>query len=565
MVGVFAVSCLGRSERDCRRLTASGVSAQALIRELAIQLAELTHRWVDPVAFTKMCWPWVTLYDKQREMLYSVEFNKSTYVKSANMMGKDFIAGILIVKNFVCHPEVRILGTSVTDAQLGVLRSEVNRFIETSKVPLLKKHGGLLDVNYNGVTKLLPDKSGEDKTSYVKFMTTSTGEALAGHHAEWTLLVADEASGLTKQVKTFTEGWAKKDFIFGNPHECQNFWREGCDQGDILDDSGETYLRKIIDINCYDSPNVRAGIAKEKLGLPVGDDVIKGVLSYGEFKFRMKMWDDIRKCVGLFAKFYVGKELRLYPPAWINASHEFLKLMNMSMQAKALGVDPAEGGDNTSMSVVNDFGLLELQSFKTTDTSVISGHVLAMARKWNCPTSAICFDRGGGGKQIADRMKADGYPVTTVAFGEAVNLDIKRVRHQVPDRRENREDKTIYTSRRQEMYAILSDAIDPAWLTDFDGKPVPGKTLFALPRADKGPEYAELLRQMSLVPKLYDEKGRLAIPPKRKKPGAKEGDQKAVKTLEEIMGCSPDELDSLAIAYWRMTNKPPVQQAGAMV
>lgn len=528
-----------------------------------MNLAELTARWVDPVAFAKTCWPWVTLYDKQREMLYSAEFNDMTYVKSSNKAGKDFIAGIIIVKHFVCNPEVRIIGCSVTDAQLLVLRTEVSRFIETSKVPLLKKNGGILTVNYDGVRKLLPDKSGEDPTSYVKFMTTNVGEALAGHHADYTMLVADEASGLQRNVKTFAEGWAKKFFIFGNPHECQNFYREACDQGDVLSDDGEHYLQKVIEITAEDSPNVKAGKLQEKMGLPIVD-IVKGVLSYNEYKFRRKMWDPMRQCVGLDAKFYVGRELRLYPPDWLNASHEFLKLMNMTMTAKALGVDPAEGGDNTSMSVVNDFGLLELQSFKTTDTSVISGHVLAMARRWNCPTSHICFDRGGGGKQIADRMKADGYPVTTVAFGEAVNLEIKRVRHQTPTRRENREDKTVYTSRRQEMYAILSDAIDPAWLTDFDGRPIPGEQLFAIPRADKGPQYAELLRQMSLVPKMYDDKGRLAIPPKRKKAGAKEGDAKAVKTLEEIMGCSPDELDSLAIAYWRMTNKPTVQQAGAV-
>lgn len=530
-----------------------------------MNLAELTARWIDPVAFAKVLWPWVHLYDKQREMLYSVEFNDMTYVRSSNKAGKDFVAGIIIVKAFLCHPEVRVVGSSVTDQQLGVLRSEVSRFIETSRIPLLRSKGGLLTVNYDGVKKLLPDRSAEDPTSYVKFMTTNKGEALAGHHADFAAFVADEASGLSREVKTFAEGWMKRGFIFGNPHECQNFYREACDQGDILSDDGDHYLQKIVEISALDSPNVRNGIAREKLGLPQTGDVIKGVLSYDEYKFRLKMWDPIRQCVGLFAKFYVGKELRLYPPDWLNASHGFLADCPHQRTGRAIGVDPAEGGDNTAICCVDEHGVLELQSFKTTDTSVIGGHVLAMARRWNCPTSMICFDRGGGGKQIADRMRQDGYPVSTVAFGESVNLEIKRVRHQVPTRRENREDKTTYTSRRQEMYAILSDAIDPSWLTDFDGKPVPGERLFAIPREDRGPQYKELVRQMGLVPKVYDDKGRLAIPPKRKKPGdRKESDGKIIKTLEEIMGCSPDELDSLAVAYWRMTNKPPVQQAGAV-
>lgn len=525
-------------------------------------LSEYCAVWRDPVEFVRVFWPHVTLYDKQREMLYSVEFNKQTYVKSANMMGKDFIAGIIIVKHFLCHPEVRIVGTSVTDQQLGVLRSEVARFIKTSRIPLLKGDGGILTMNYDGVRKMMPDRGSEDPTSYIKFMTTNTGEALAGHHAEWTLLVADEASGLSREIKTYVEGWAKKLFVFGNPHECQNWYRQACDQGDVLDDQSMGYFQKVIKISADDSPNVKIGRLQEKHGLPV-EDIIRGVLSYQEYKFRDKMWDERRKCVGLGAEFYVGKELRLYPPNWIIASQSTqVTVPSGQRKGKTIGVDPAEGGDNTAICCIDEYGLLELTSFKTTDTAKISGYVLAMARKWDCPVSGICLDRGGGGKQIADRMRADGYPVTTVAFNEAVLLEIKRVRHQTPDRRENREDKSVYRNRRQQMYGELSDAIDPAWLTDFDGKEIPGARLFHLPLASRGDSYAELLRQMSLVPRDYDDEGRLKVPPKRKKDQKDEGNGKRELSLEEIMGCSPDELDALAIAYWRMNHKPPTATAG---
>lgn len=538
-----------------------------MIRDVGItvsNLAEYCAVWRDPVEFVRLFWPHVTLYDKQREMLYSVEFNKQTYVKSANMMGKDFIAGIIIVKNFLCHPEVRIVCTSVTDAQLKVLRAEVSRFIKSSAIPLLKSDGGILTMNYDGVKKTLNNVVGghEDPTSYIQFMTTNTGEALAGHHAEWTLAVADEASGLTKEVKTFLEGWAKKMFIFGNPHECQNFYRQACDKGDILDDNGMDYLQKIIKIDGGDSPNVKAGRLQEKLGRPV-EDIIKGVLSYGEYKFRSKMWDERRKTVGLHAEFYVGKELRLYPPEWVSASQaSTAPIPANARKGRAIGVDPAEGGDNTAICCIDEYGVLDLESFKTTDTAKIGGYVLAMASKWNCPVSAICFDRGGGGKQISDRMRQDGYPVTNVAFGEAVVLPIKRVRHQTETRKENREDKSIYKSRRQQMYGELSDAIDPAWLTDFNGRPITDSRLFQLPSSSRGPAYAELLRQMSLVPRDYDEEGRLNVPPKRKKDQRAEGSGKQRLSLEEIMGCSPDELDALAIAHWRMNNKAAPMTAG---
>ena len=42
---------------------------------------------VDPIAFQKLLWPQVTFYDKQREIIYSVEDNDETYVPAGNMLG----------------------------------------------------------------------------------------------------------------------------------------------------------------------------------------------------------------------------------------------------------------------------------------------------------------------------------------------------------------------------------------------------------------------------------------------------------------------------------------------
>ena len=42
---------------------------------------------IDPLKFINTVWPHVKLYDKQREILYSVEENFATFVPAANQMG----------------------------------------------------------------------------------------------------------------------------------------------------------------------------------------------------------------------------------------------------------------------------------------------------------------------------------------------------------------------------------------------------------------------------------------------------------------------------------------------
>lgn len=529
-------------------------------------LAELTSRWVDPIAFAKALWPDVYFYDRQREMIYSVEFNKRTFVKSANMMGKDFTAAFICLKQFLCNPVARIITTSVSDDHLKVLWAEIMRYVQTCRFNLDVSEGGPLLLR----DKFIKKKVGGvlEPIGYLWGKVSEKGEGLAGHHAAYTLGVIDEASAMDDEVVEAMGGWTENFFLIGNPNECENEYRRGCDGGDILSPCGTFYFHKNISLKAsIDSPNVRRGIALAKLGLPPEEPLIPGVMSYEKYLFRRQMWNPIRQCVGLDAEFYVGAEVKLYPPEWLAVANEFwLKIPNKTRRkAKAIGVDAAEGGDDTAIAVVDEWGIIEIVSKKTPDTAIIMGEVLALARKWSCPMTHVCFDRGGGGKQISDRMRESGYPVSTVAFNEAVNLEIKRVRHQIPDRRELREDKNAYKNRRQEMYGELSDAIDASRIKDENGVLLSESqtvgAVFGIPPGSLGSVYEGLLQEMRPIPRKYDQEGRLAVPPKRKKEKA---GPNAEKTLEEIVGHSPDKLDALAIAYWRMTNKPPIQQVGAV-
>jgi len=253
--------------------------------------------------------------------------------------------------------------------------------------------------------------------------------------------------------------------------------------------------------------------------------------------------------VSLHAQFYKGKAILLYPPQWLNRAEQLANDMrdNKRRVCKGIGIDPAEGGDKTSMCAVDEYGVLDLVSRKTPDTDDIYNEAIAFIRKWGMLNSCgnVMFDRGGGGKQHADRLRKKGFPVKSVGFGEKPSIPIQRHRTLFADRVENAEERYVYVSLRGEMYHRLSLALDP-------GENPNG---FAIPQ-----EFGELRRQMCKIPKIFGPEGQILMLPKNRKPGAGKGQQ----TLVELIGHSPDELDSLVLAYHAMESKTNEIIAGAI-
>lgn len=304
------------------------------------------------------------------------------------------------------------------------------------------------------------------------------------------------------------------------------------------------YWRKIIQIKAMDSPNVILGVAQEAAGKqPTNDVLVPGVLTFDEFKKRMATWDVIRKCVGLFAEFYEGAEVKMFPPLWLNRAATLAKLLALkgtSRVAKAIGIDPGEGDNETSWAVVDHLGLIELISKKTPDTSIITGETLALMRKHGVSDDMVCFDRGGGGKEHADRLRSQGYSVRTVSFGEPLLMPIQYRDTNVKDRLVNRDERYTYVNRRAEMYGSLRMLLDPV------------NKGFALPA-----RYPRLFQELRPIPLSYDQEGRLYLLPKNKKD---KNDKRP--TLIDLIGHSPNDADALVVAIYAMTNKPVRARAG---
>lgn len=203
--------------------------------------ASLQKEWKeDPIKFQRAFWPHLRLYDKQREIFLSVAQNRETYVPSGNMMGKDFVAGVVALWFFIVHYRinrernwVRIVTTSVKDEHLRVLWAEIARFIASSAIPMLAKDGGPLILNHHEI-RHESEQGLKNPMNYLQGCVSAKGEGMQGHHAEHTLLIVDEASGVDDLVYDMASTWAKKMLIFGNPLPCANFFYRGVTEGDLL-------------------------------------------------------------------------------------------------------------------------------------------------------------------------------------------------------------------------------------------------------------------------------------------------------------------------------------------
>jgi hypothetical protein len=511
----------------------------------------------DPLRLKELLWPDVSFYRQQRDIIYSVWYDDETIVPAGHMLGKDFVAGFIVLAFFLTRHPVRVVTTSVDYEQLeGVLWGEIRRFIQTCKYPLEYDRGGPLVINHMHLRKMV---NGElDSLSYVVGRQAKKGEGMSGHHiaksgdgVPRTLFVSDEASGVDELTYEKASEWANRQLIIGNPYGCNNYFKYAVkgnpktgDKGGDIKRPGGGYTRRIIKIKAEDSPNVRRARAQMAAGMDPTDEIIlPGVLPWSDYRKRRKNWDKIKQLVGLDAEFYEGEQNLLYPPLRLNAAERaHLLLQGRPRQPKAIGIDPGEGSANSTWTAVDELGIVEQVSKKTPDTNEIVGFTIEFGEKWKVDPYYWMFDRGGGGKQHADRLRAMGYPVRTIGFGEPVMLDPKRGMVFVDERKENREERYSYKNRRCQMYGILRDLLNPP-----EGQPI-----FAIP-----PEYVELRRQLALMPLMYDGEGRLYLPPKNKREGA------TTLTLIDIIGCSPDEADSLVVAVYCMWKQEMQPVAGA--
>lgn len=530
---------------------------------------------VDPLQLIEQLWPDVKLYDKQVEALYSAHRNDETFVPAGNMLGKDFIGGLIILTFFLTRQPCRIVTTSAKDDHLRVLWGEVHRFIQTAKYPLDYKSGGPLIINQRELRRFYDGK--ECKLSYVKGMVASDDSmaAMQGHHIARTgdgiprtMAFIDESSSVKDPYYPMFKTWCHSLVAIGNTWDCNNFWyrgimgndRTGDPGGDIKHEHKDAYMRKVIKIRAEDSPNVKLALKEIAEGKePSFTQIIPGVKNYEDYMINRKYWDEIQQCVCLDAEFYEGEEIKLIPERWLEFAYEIAdKLDERGTQRKAvsMGIDGGEGRSKTVWTICDHLGVIEQYSEATHDTSIIVPKTIAFGQMYNIPTDKWLFDRGGGGQQYVDLLRKKGYKCTTVAFGEKAT-DINRFRRGMKTsdvKSEENENRTNYKNRRAEMYGLLRfNCLDPVnQIRGENGEYVSGG--FGIPR-----KFDEIGKQLKPLPLLFDAEGVMYLPPKDKRdPNSKQ------QSIKDLLGKSPDETDSLVLAIFGLFNKTRRAKVGAM-
>lgn len=306
------------------------------------------------------------------------------------------------------------------------------------------------------------------------------------------------------------------------------------------------YLRKVIKIRGEHSPNVRYALAQQAAGQEAtGDVIVPGVLTWQEYQVRRKLWSPQRQHVSLDAEFWEGADELMYPPEWMAASAAEAELLKgVKRRAIAVGVDPGEGRANSTWTAVDELGIVEQRSERTPDTSVVPKITVEFAFRHGVAAENVGMDMGGGGRQHADVMAARGFKVRLVGFGQTISTLMRRGKTPFAERVEVSVERYVYVNRRAQMYGELRELLDPRL-----------KRPFAIP------EYLTLLReQMSVIPLTKDQEGRFKVLPKRKKDVREPDDPE--QSLTELIGYSPDELDSTVLAVHCMLHDPPAAKLG---
>ncbi len=536
---------------------------------------------VDPLQFIRTFWlmtrkdgkvvPRYRLSREQKAMVRSAFENGETIVPSGNALGKDWVTALIILVFFLARNPCRIVLTSVNDKHLAVIWGELLRHIDLCSVTLDHKKGGCLTINSERIRKILPDGS-TCKISYIVNMVCKddTVEAMLGHHATpdtleeaelkvpLTMAVTDESSGIRSQVVTNLKTWAKRLVMIGNCWPCDDYFRWAVEGfpgskdrgGDIPRESGIGFARKIIRIRACDSPNVRYALAQIALGLKRGmtmkeitsdpafaPEIVPGMRRYEDYIYKLDTLDEIKAAAELHAYWYKGAALLLYPPktlSWCQTLHDQLSRTTRKRRALAIGIDTAEGGDSTVFTAGDNLGVMEQESLKTPDTSIVIPRLLAFGKMMGVSPANWVFDRGGGGHIYACDLRKMGHPVRTIAFGNPPSTTPpKKSPKRVTEKIEQHEDKTVYETMRVELYWEFALACDPV------------RGGYAIPA-----RFTELLRQMESIPRQYDKNGIAWLPPKSKK-----NKESKEKTLIEIVGCSPDELESTILMHWGVKHR----------
>lgn len=187
------------------------------------------------------------LWDKEVEMLQSIDKNRKTAVKTCHGVGKTFTLAVGALWWLARFKQGIVLTTSSTQRQVRTqLWSEIHRAVAQAKIPYPPLKTTELKLR--------------DNNNFAIGFSTNQAENFQGYHGKQVLIIADEAPGIEYEIWDAMAGimaGGKVHIVMaGNPT---------VPSGPFFDAfNRERSLWNCISIDAFDSPNLR-GLTLEKL------------------------------------------------------------------------------------------------------------------------------------------------------------------------------------------------------------------------------------------------------------------------------------------------------------
>jgi len=293
---------------------------------------------------------WLPTYDKQAEVLRSVQENPETHVVSANGVGKTDLAAVIVDVWMLTRRGIVITTANTWTQVKTVLWERMRKIASQAPEPLG------LEFNETGV------KLGDQW--FAMGLSTKDQDRFAGYHEAEQLVVVEEASGIEAGILDAIDGIlvGERDrlLMIGNPltRECPWYGRVR----QVERENPEA----VIHISAFDTPNVQTG--REIVpGMVTREKVERNIARWGE--------DDPRTYARVYGLWPPTGGAGLYPIEWLERAYEYSG-PPLPGRRKA-GADIARYGDDQNALAYFDGGhLVGLWEWGGVSTAKTSGRLV---------------------------------------------------------------------------------------------------------------------------------------------------------------------------------------------
>jgi hypothetical protein len=333
------------------------------------------------------------LWDKEREIVNSVRDNIRTTVKSCHGSGKSFDSARIALWFLYCFPNSKVITTAPTFRQVqDILWREIRTAHAKSRIPL------------SGKPLQTSLELGEEW--FALGLSTDDPDRFQGYHADYILLICDEAAGIKEDIYEASTGIVSsqhaKELYIGNPTNIS---------GTFYNSFKMPGYNKI-HISAFDTPNfTKFGITLEDIKndtwkykiiselpapyLITPEWVADKFIRWGE---GTPMWDS--RVIGTFP---VQGDDTLIPLTKVEeAVNREIEVLDTDHEM--IGVDIARfGGDRTVFCYRKGNKVLEIKEFSHKDTMETAQNLFAFAELY--PNASINLDVIGVGGGVVDRIR----------------------------------------------------------------------------------------------------------------------------------------------------------------